>query len=183
MDIAAPQIIAVIDVARINAQLADAGEIGGAIACRGEEDAVVVGIRERALPTGLTVHYRAVEPNRIAVWSVDLRWVLRRLRAEFEAGEPLFRAELHVDARNFEYVQPVQSVLDARILGSEVCLSLRPMPVTLTIKPLGRRIDVESFDLAAKLPPAVRDLRFPFIKPAGRPRLIIEPDRITVRAP
>ena len=191
-------VVATIDEQLVNAVLAEAGEIGGVARYRGEEDAVVYGIDERELPSGFTIHYPSREVTRVAVWSVDLRWSVRNLRAEIEESAVRFRAELRAEARDFSYTNPIEGIFGVRLDDGVVHLRLRPVPVTLHIEPLGQRLEMETFDLAEKLPEPIRHMRFELPIASGgevslpggealavaprRFRLSIETDHIAVRA-
>jgi len=155
-------VVATIDEQLVNAVLAEAGEIGG------------------------------------AVWSVDLRWSVRNLRAEIEDSSVRFHAELRAEARDFSYTNPIESIFGVRLEDGVIHLRLRPVPVTLHIEPLGQRLEMETFDLAEKLPEPIRHMRFELPIASGgeirlpggealavaprRFRLSIETDHIAVRA-
>jgi hypothetical protein len=191
-----PQTVATIDEAQLNAVLARAGEVGDTVPLRWEEDAVVRGIAERRLPSGLTVHYKAHRPSRIAVWSVDLRWRAEGLRADIRGGVVRLLGTLRVEAGDFRDCRAIQGRFGVRLIDGVVHIRLEPMPIALHAHVMGRHLRLKTFDLAARLPEFARHMRVELpipnriavgsgtAQPIGvdrRLKLILEPDRIVVR--
>jgi hypothetical protein len=153
-------IVATIDESLINAVLAKAGPIQG----KEHRDAKPVqvpyiGIGSQETPLGVKIPYPCRKEKTVIPWSVKLKWSVENLRIEIREDIALFRADVHAEAKNFSYTEPLRGTVKVTLKGTTVLFTLHPLKVTIYIKPDGTRIDILTFDIVDKLPPELRTIK------------------------
>ena len=154
-------IIATIDETLINAVLAKTGPIAGEE--HREAEAVIVpyiGIGSLETPLGIKVPFPCRKEKTIIPWSVTLKWSVKNLKFEIHDDIALFTADVHAEAENFSYTEPLRGSFQVTLKGTTVFITLRSAKVTIYIKPKGKRIDILTFDIIDKLPPELRQIKF-----------------------
>ncbi len=154
-------IVATIDENLINAVLAKAGPIEGEENREAKPVKVpYIGIGSQETPLGIKIPYPCRKEKTIIPWRVTLKWSVKDLRVEIHEDIALFRADVHAEAENFSYTEPLRGSFKVTLKGTTVLIILQSVKVSIYIKPEGTRIDILTFDIIDKLPPELRRIKF-----------------------
>mgnify|MGYP006279109621 CR=1 FL=1 len=95
-----------------------------------------------------------------------LQWSIRHMSVLIEKDKVRFKAEVRIKSSRFSYTDPVEGIFRLSIEENALLFHLEKVMATLYVKPLGKRINLRTFDISGKLPDRVRNMRFelPFKK-------------------
>ena len=98
--------------------------------------------------------------------TATLYWSIRHMSVSIEKERIIFKAEARIKSSRFSYTDPVEGYFNLSLQDNSLLFELGKVMATLYVKPLGRRINLRTFDITKRLPERVRSMRFelPFKK-------------------